>query len=212
MIGSVCVPLDERAGHGGKRERMEEFMTVRNAQAKGHPRPAAGRSRRRVPICVIIAAFISMAVPGVSPTQAAGETPLERADIVSALSDLQRGQGHNLPIALEHIAELSSDEVLFVDIRTPPEWHETGVLPNAQLVTFQGEIAFLHELQSLMRVDPRPVVLICRSDNRTRQAAHLLAPHLAVPVVSVEGGMLRVLREAPALAAAPQRQEQCLTC
>lgn len=127
------------------------------------------------------------------------------------LSVLSSGQPHLLSFSPEEILAFG-DEVLFVDIRTAPEWHETGVLPNARLHTFQGEVSFLEDLQRLSAENPRPVVLICRSDNRTTQAARLLAPHLDVPVISVNRGVLAVLRENPSSMASVARQEQCLVC
>jgi rhodanese-related sulfurtransferase len=70
--------------------------------------------------------------------------------------------------------------VTIVDIRTPGEWKQTGVVAGSQLVQFvdeRGKLdpdAFIKQINEV--ADPsKPVVLICRSGNRTGKAAQLLA-------------------------------------
>lgn len=78
------------------------------------------------------------------------------------------------------LARLSASGVAIIDIRTGPEWKETGVIPGSKLMTFYNENgqsdpqAWLEKLRTVVRPD-QPVVLICRSGNRTRAATQFLS-------------------------------------
>lgn len=97
-------------------------------------------------------------------------------------------------IAQPSAAELQEAPVLLVDIRTPAEWAETGVLPNARLITFDSPAQFLRDLEPHLQPG-QPVALICRTGNRTSRAARMIAPALDVPVVDIAGGMFRLIGE-----------------
>lgn len=76
--------------------------------------------------------------------------------------------------------ELIGQGVTIVDIRTPGEWKQTGVVAGSQLVQFVDEKGRYDADQFMLKVnavaDPsKPVVLICRSGNRTRTAAKLIS-------------------------------------
>lgn len=111
-------------------------------------------------------------------------------------------------------AELSAaatGEVLLVDIRRPEEWRETGVLPEAVLLTYDaGPDAFLAALAPHLAAG-RPLALICRTGNRTAQAAAELAPRLPVPVIDIAGGMFRLMAEGYT-PSPPTRAAGCTTC
>jgi rhodanese-related sulfurtransferase len=77
------------------------------------------------------------------------------------------------------LQDLLRQGVTVVDIRTPGEWRQTGVVAGSQLVQYVDEKgrldpdAFVQQLNAV--ADPaKPVVLICRSGNRTGKAAQLL--------------------------------------
>lgn len=106
--------------------------------------------------------------------------------------------------------QLQEAPVLLVDIRQPHEWVETGVLPNALLLTFNDPDSFLRELRP--HLEPgQPVALICRTGNRTARAAQLVAGELSVPVVDVAGGMFRLIGAGykPQM---PTRAQGCTIC
>jgi len=109
----------------------------------------------------------------------------------------------------EALSRAAGAEVLLVDIRRPEEWRETGVMPEALLLTFETPETFLAALAP--HLDGRPVALICRSGNRTAAAAALLAPRLGVPVIDIGGGMLRLMAEGYR-PAAPTRARGCTSC
>jgi rhodanese-related sulfurtransferase len=78
------------------------------------------------------------------------------------------------------LARLSASGVAVIDIRTEPEWKESGVIPGSKLMTFFDEKgradppAWLEKVKAVVRPD-QPVILICRSGNRTRAATQFLS-------------------------------------
>lgn len=78
------------------------------------------------------------------------------------------------------LAQLLRSGVTVIDIRTQPEWEETGIVPGSKLLTFFDErgradpAAWLEKLKPLARPGD-PVVVICRSGNRTRPVSQLLS-------------------------------------
>lgn len=116
-------------------------------------------------------------------------------------------------VATPSAAELQGADVLLVDIRRPEEWVQTGVLPNAVLLTyehFDSPDAFLAALAPHLDPD-RPVALICRTGNRTNLAARALAPKLGQPVIDIQGGMFRLLRDGYQ-PATPTPAQGCTIC
>lgn len=81
---------------------------------------------------------------------------------------------------------------LIVDIRTPPEWVQTGVIEGAELVTFDDPDRFLAAIGPEI-ADGRDLILVCRSGNRTAQAARLIADRIPNRIVSIDGGMKKVI-------------------
>jgi len=79
------------------------------------------------------------------------------------------------------LAGVSSDELqslldkgaVVVDVRTPDEWKATGVIPGSHPLTFfdssgqYDKAAWLQSLRPLMERSDRPIVLVCRSGNRS---------------------------------------------
>ena len=85
-----------------------------------------------------------------------------------------------IDIGNAELAQLISSGVTVIDIRTQPEWEETGIVPGSKLLTFFDErgradpAAWLEKLKPLARPGD-PVVVICRSGNRTRPVSQLLS-------------------------------------
>lgn len=86
------------------------------------------------------------------------------------------------------VAEMQATGALIVDIRRPDEWAETGVIDGARLVTFASPQSFLNVVGPEL-ADGRPLILICRSGNRSSLAAEALASMIPNPITSVAGGM-----------------------
>lgn len=91
--------------------------------------------------------------------------------------------------------QLASDNSLYlVDIRTPSEWKETGVIKGAHLLTFGSPASFLNEIRPKLGPDQK-LALICRSGNRSGRAARKVAKMVNWDVVDVSGGMSRIVSE-----------------
>lgn len=101
----------------------------------------------------------------------------------------------NLTLETLSGSQLASDpETLLVDIRRPEEWKETGVIEGALLITYKSPESFL-KIVAPKHASGQRLALICRSGNRTSRASRQIADLVDFPVVDVQGGMLRVLRE-----------------
>ncbi len=89
--------------------------------------------------------------------------------------------------------------ITVVDIRTNPEWADTGVVKDAVLITFfdeQGRYdvdAFLKELDKHVSKD-KEFALICRTGSRTSAVSDLLSKQ-GYKVVNLRGGMKLLLQK-----------------
>jgi rhodanese-related sulfurtransferase len=95
--------------------------------------------------------------------------------------------------------KLVDSKTPIVDIRTPSEWRETGLLKNAIPIMFFNERggydlnAWLKELNA--KVDTsKPFALICHTGNRTGMLAPYLAKELGYKVINLKGGMDYAMR------------------
>ncbi len=82
-----------------------------------------------------------------------------------------------------------------VDIRTPGEWKETGIIKGSIPIMFfneQGDYdinGFLTELNA--KVDTtKPFALICRTGSRTKVLSTYLAKELHYKVTNISGGIM----------------------
>lgn len=117
--------------------------------------------------------------------------------VVLAAGTFLRGQTApaNVTLASPSGAELVADDTtLLVDIRTPGEWRQTGVVEGALLVTYTDAESFLKAVQPRL-AEGQKIAVICRSGSRTSRASRQIAALTDVPVVDVAGGMLRVVKE-----------------
>lgn len=122
-----------------------------------------------------------------------------------------RSLPENVSLAQLSGAELENDpDLLVVDIRTPDEWKQTGVVRDALLVTYTGPEAFL-EAVNARKLPQQKITLICRSGNRSSKAARQIAEMVEGDVIDVAGGMTRVLREGYR-AVKPTREMGCVVC
>ena len=129
--------------------------------------------------------------------------------LFAALPQAAAAQGQPF-IATPSATQITEAPVLLVDIRRPEEWRETGVLPNARLITFESPAQFLRDLAPHLQPG-QPVALICRTGNRTARAAEILAPLLEQPVIDLGGGMFRLIAEGYQ-PERPTREAGCMIC
>ena len=79
----------------------------------------------------------------------------------------------------EQIVELSITNIPIVDVRSSSEWDQTGVIPASILLTFfdkEGNYD-LDEWYEKLRLEideDVPIILICRSGNRSRIIADMM--------------------------------------
>lgn len=124
---------------------------------------------------------------------------------------LNAGTPPNVTLAKTSGKDLAADQsILLVDIRTPEEWKQTGVVEGAHLITYAGPDAFLSAVKPLLK-DGQKIGLICRSGNRTSRASAQIAAKTEAEIVDIAGGMLRVLGEGYR-PVAPTRAMGCASC
>jgi len=94
-------------------------------------------------------------------------------------------------------AKLLNSTIPIVDIRTQPEWLETGLVRDAITITFfdqRGQFnlnQFLTELNQ--KVDTtKPFALICRTASRTGIVSKYLSEKLHYKVINLLGGMMYI--------------------
>lgn len=95
--------------------------------------------------------------------------------------------------APEAAAAVAAGKITLIDIRTPPEWKETGVAKGAQLINMlhpQGAPGFTNALLEKVKGDKNaPIALICRTGNRTTQVQRYLQSQGFTQVYNVREGM-----------------------
>lgn len=90
--------------------------------------------------------------------------------------------------------EILDSKIKIIDIRTPGEWRETGLLAGAVPITFFDERGgynvpfFLEELTKHVKPG-EPFALICHVGNRTAAIAGFLAENNKAKVINLLGGM-----------------------
>lgn len=71
-----------------------------------------------------------------------------------------------------------------IDIRTPPEWIQTGIIPTSKKIMFfdqngQYDIqAWMNEFGKYIKKQDQEFVLVCRSGNRTGMVGSFLSDKL----------------------------------
>ena len=79
----------------------------------------------------------------------------------------------------EQIKELLKTNIPIVDVRSSSEWDQTGVIPTSILLTFfdkEGnyDLDEWYEKLLLETEEGEPIILICRSGNRSRIIAEMM--------------------------------------
>ncbi len=99
----------------------------------------------------------------------------------------------------EELARMLEQGVPVFDIRRPEEWRQTGVIENSRLLTFvdaNGRVkpGFFEKFTSLVGKND-PVILICRTGNRTSTLArHLVEQMEYTQVYNVRDGITSWIR------------------
>jgi rhodanese-related sulfurtransferase len=112
-------------------------------------------------------------------------------------------------------ARLLTAGVPVIDIRTVREWQESGILPGSHLLTLVDEqgradpAAWLKQVQRVARPN-QPLIVICRSGNRTRLASQILSEQAGYRTVyNVKNGILAWASEGRRLTPAASAMAAC---
>jgi rhodanese-related sulfurtransferase len=91
--------------------------------------------------------------------------------------------------AKELMEKLSQNENLtLLDVRRPREWNQTGVIPGSVMIEMQ---TLPRELQNGLNLkDKEPLVVVCRTGNRSGQVVKYLVEHLGINAINLEGGVV----------------------
>lgn len=85
-------------------------------------------------------------------------------------------------------------KIKIIDIRTEPEWKETGLLPGAIPITFFDDKGnydvpvFMAELNKHVKQGEK-FAIICHTGSRTTILADFLAEYYHMSVINLRGGM-----------------------
>ena len=87
-----------------------------------------------------------------------------------------------------------------IDIRTPAEWKETGIVKDSYTIMFfdeQGDFNlenFLRQVNMAVKKDEQ-FALICRVGSRTGMVAEFLSEKLGYKVINLKGGIMKMIHE-----------------
>lgn len=90
--------------------------------------------------------------------------------------------------------------IKIIDIRTPAEWKETGIVKDSYTITFfneKGEFnleSFLRQLNMAVNKDEQ-FALICRVGSRTSMVTEFLSEKLGYKVINLKGGIMKMIYE-----------------
>jgi len=95
---------------------------------------------------------------------------------------------------------IKETKLKIIDIRTEPEWIETGIIKGSYLITFFDKNdnynieAFLDALDKVVKKDEK-FAIICRTGNRTGLISEFLGEKLDYNVVNLRGGIKKLFKE-----------------
>lgn len=127
---------------------------------------------------------------------------ISRGAALVLLMSATLAQAEVVNIGNAELNELLKQGVPLVDLRTAGEWQQTGVVKGSQLITLfdeQGRANPQEWIGQLDKVAPpdKPVILICRTGNRTNTAAQFLSNKVGRKgtVYNVKAGITGWMRE-----------------
>jgi len=113
------------------------------------------------------------------------------------------------------LARLVKNGVPVVDIRLQTEWEETGIVSGSKLLTFFDERGRHNAPAWLDKVKPiagpqDPVIVICRSGNRTKAVSRFLSEQAGyAKVYNVRNGIKQWVQEGGTVVPAGQSIAAC---
>ena len=100
----------------------------------------------------------------------------------------------------EQILELSNKNIPIVDVRSSAEWDQTGVIPDSILLTFfdkEGNYDLDEWYKKLLLevAEDEPLILICRSGNRSRIIAEMMNTKFDNVIYNAQRGIISWIDE-----------------
>lgn len=96
--------------------------------------------------------------------------------------------------------QFPNKNIKIIDIRTPAEWKETGIVKGSYTIMFFDERgnfsveSFLRQLDMVVKKD-EPFALICRVGSRTGMVSEFLSDKLGYQVINLKGGIMKMIHE-----------------
>ena len=96
--------------------------------------------------------------------------------------------------------EFVNKNIKIIDIRTPAEWKETGIVKDSYTNMFFDEKGnfnvenFLRQLNMAVNKDEQ-FALICRVGSRTGMVSEFLSEKLGYKVINLKGGIMKMIHE-----------------
>jgi rhodanese-related sulfurtransferase len=109
----------------------------------------------------------------------------------------------SLMAELDHVwatPQFAERNIKIIDIRTPAEWRETGIVKGSYTIMFFDEkgnfnvATFLKQLEMVVKKD-EPFALICRIGSRTGIVSEFLSEKLGYKVINLKGGIMKMIHE-----------------
>jgi len=97
-------------------------------------------------------------------------------------------------------ASFANKGIKIIDIRTPPEWRETGVVKGSYEIMFFDEKGgydiqgFLKKLAKVVKKNEQ-FAIICRVGSRSGMVAEFLSENLGYKVINLKGGIMKMIRD-----------------
>jgi len=96
--------------------------------------------------------------------------------------------------------QFADKNIKIIDIRTPTEWKETGIVKGSYTIMFFDEKgnfnveSFLNQLNMVVKKD-ESFALICRVGSRTGMVSEFLSEKLGYKVINLKGGIMKMIYE-----------------
>jgi len=104
-------------------------------------------------------------------------------------------------VDVDDLSKLMQKNVPVIDIRTPSEWKQTGVIKGAKKIMFFDERGrydidkWMSQFSKVVKDKNQPFVLVCRTASRTKMVGRFLSQQMGYKnVLELKGGITNWLR------------------
>ena len=129
--------------------------------------------------------------------------------VAAALAACLTARAEVIDIDTDELARLLAEGVTIIDIRTAPEWKQTGIIEGSHLITFFDRYnrydipGWLERVRAIAEPE-EPVILICRTGSRTAPVSGLLGIREGYATVyNVRPGIVKWIAEKRPVVAPP---------